>query len=96
MATELVVAPAEDTTEAEEVERPYHVFLWNDPVTPMAVVTYALMKVFSYPKERAERLMLTAHEEGKAVVWTGGRDQARHYCVQLGLFGLQATVGRAS
>lgn len=74
---------------------PYHVLLWNDPVTLMDIVVRALVKVFGYPAATAERLMLTAHRDGKAVVWTGEREQATRYCVELGLRGLQSTIARA-
>lgn len=75
---------------------PYHVFLWNDPITLMDVVVRALKKTFGYGPQKAELLMMAAHREGKAVVWTGERDRARHYCIELGSHGLQATVARAS
>lgn len=79
-----------------EIDLPYNVFLWNDPVTLMEVVVRVLKKVFGYDKEKAERLMLTAHNDGKVVVWTGERDRAVRYCLELGTHGLQSTVARAS
>jgi len=75
---------------------PYNVVLWNDPVTLMEVVVRALKKVFGYDSEKAELLMLTAHREGKAVVWTGERDRAVRHCLELGTYGLQSTVARAT
>lgn len=81
--------------ERRETDVPYVVFLWNDPVTLMDVVVRVLMKVFGYAKRKAESLMMTAHREGKVVVWTGDRERATSYCVQLGNHGLQATVGRS-
>lgn len=75
---------------------PYNVFLWNDPVTLMEVVVRVLKKVFGYDTEKAELLMLTAHNDGKVVVWTGERDRAVRHCLELGAFGLQSTVARAS
>ena len=91
-----------DVTERREddVERsladPYDVFLWNDPVTLMEVVVRVLKKVFGYDSDKAELLMLTAHHEGKVVVWTGERDRAVHYCLELGANGLQSTVARSA
>ncbi|MDA8317944.1 MAG: ATP-dependent Clp protease adaptor ClpS [Actinomycetota bacterium] len=75
---------------------PYNVVLWNDPVTLMEVVVRALKKVFGYSSEKAELLMLTAHREGKAVVWTGERERAVRHCLELGTYGLQSTVARAT
>ena len=75
---------------------PFEVLLWNDPVTLMDVVVRVLRKVFGYTADKAELLMLTAHREGKAVVWTGERDRAVRYCIELGSNGLQSTIRRGS
>lgn len=75
---------------------PYHVILWNDPVTPMQVVVLVLKRIFGFDGSKATELMLVAHEKGKVVVWTGSRDKAVHYSIQLGTAGLQSTVGRDS
>lgn len=86
-----------ETTEREmrAPDVPYAVFLWNDPVTLMDVVVRVLSKVFGYDAPTAEALMLRAHREGKAVVWSGERDRATRYCIRLGRYGLQATVAKA-
>jgi len=94
MTTELETRPAELTGEGTVLDRPWLVFLWNDPVTSMDEVTRVLMKIFGYGRDQAELLMITAHLEGKAVVWAGDRDTAEHYCDQLGRHGLQSTVGK--
>lgn len=91
-----VVDPDAIDAAAHADDVPYHVFLWNDPVTLMDVVVRVLRRIFGYGTEKAELLMITAHLEGKAIVWTGERDRARQYCLQLGRHGLQATVARAS
>ncbi len=78
------------------IDVPYNVFLWNDPATLMDVVVRVLKKVFGFGSEKAEALMLRAHNEGKAVVWTGERDRAVRYCLELGTNGLQSTVARAT
>ena len=91
-----------DVTErrAGDLERsiaaPYDVYLWNDPVTLMKVVVRVLKKVFGYGSDKAELLMLTAHQEGKVVVWTGERDRAVRYCIERGANGLQSTIARAA
>jgi ATP-dependent Clp protease adaptor protein ClpS len=96
VGTGLGTSTEERTGETTDLAPPYNVFLWNDPVTPMVVVTRALKRIFCYDHDRAELLMITAHLEGKVVVWTGERERAQRYCVELGLSGLQSTVGRAS
>jgi len=94
MATQLDVAPVVDSDTTTEKDVPYNVFLWNDPITPMNVVTRALKKIFGIGKEKAEQLMMTAHNNGKAVVWTGEREKAESYCIQLQTHGLMASVGK--
>lgn len=94
---ELVVATAPDLAEerSSAADVPYHVFLWNDPVTLMDVVVRVLTKVFGYDGPTAETLMLRAHRDGKAVVWSGNREEATRYCIRLGRYGLQSTVAKA-
>lgn len=74
---------------------PYDVLLWNDPVTLMDVVVRVLRKVFGYDADKAEQLMMTAHLEGKVAVWSGERERATRYCLELGANGLQSTVAKA-
>ena len=95
VATVVGVAPSTIVGQADRVDRPYAVLLWNDPVTLMVVVVRVLTKVFGYPAEEAERLMMTAHRQGKVAVWSGSRDEAVRHCVTLGANGLQATVAEA-
>lgn len=94
MTTQVDERPDITSGERTDLDRPYNVFLWDDPVTPMNVVTRVLQKVFGYGKDRAELLMITAHLEGKVVVWTGGLREAERYCIRLGANGLQSTVGK--
>ena len=84
----------QELDQRSETEPPYHVFLWNDPVTPMQVVTRALKQIFGFSAEKSQQLMLTAHVEGKAVVFTGAHDEAESYCVKLHAAGLMATIGK--
>ncbi|HQU26357.1 MAG TPA: ATP-dependent Clp protease adapter ClpS [Acidimicrobiales bacterium] len=77
-------------------ERPWNVVVWNDPVTPMAVVVVVFRRIFGYPEATCTHLMLTVHHEGRAVVWSGGRERAESYCVKLQVAGLQSTVEQAS
>ena len=58
----------------------------------MSYVTYVLMELFGYSKERANELMLKVHNEGKAVVSTGSREEMEHDVARLHEFGLWATV----
>ena len=89
----------ETTTVDEERTKttvPYDVIVWDDPVTLMIVVTRILMSVFGYGREKSHHLMMTVHNEGRATVWTGARQEAELYCVKLHAAGLLATVASAT
>ncbi|HEY1011616.1 MAG TPA: ATP-dependent Clp protease adaptor ClpS [Herpetosiphonaceae bacterium] len=52
----------------EELEKPYRVILQNDDITPTEVVVLILNSVFDIPPARAITIMLTAHNNGRALV----------------------------
>ena len=78
----------------DEAHRAWLVVVWDDPVNLMTYVTLVLRRVFGYPRERAEELMLRVHHEGRAVVAEEPREQAELHVAQLHGYGLQATIER--
>ena len=78
--------------ESREVDRPWVVIVWNDPVNLMTYVTYVFQKLFGYDREKAEKLMLQVHHEGKAAVSTGTREKAESDVSRLHAAGLWATM----
>ena len=90
---EAPVRTREPTREEErEPDRPWVVIVWNDPVNLMTYVTYVFQKLFGYPKEKAERLMLQVHHEGKATVSSGTREKAEYDVARLHAHGLWASM----
>ena len=85
----------EETDERSEVERPWIVIVWNDPVNLMSYVTWVFQKLFGYSKEKATALMLDVHHKGKAVVSNGSREKAELDCFRLHGYGLWATVTKS-
>ena len=89
-------APAEverpETGEDSSVERPWVAIVWNDPVNLMSYVTYVFQKVFSYPRPKAEKLMLDVHHKGRAVVAAGTREEMERDVQVLHGYGLWATL----
>jgi ATP-dependent Clp protease adaptor protein ClpS len=71
---------------------PWNVIVHDDPVTLMVYVTRALQRIFGYPREKAETLMLEVHRTGRSVVWTGAREQAEIYVLKLHASQLLATM----
>ncbi|CAB4773177.1 unannotated protein [freshwater metagenome] len=76
------------------VDRPWVTIVWDDPVNLMSYVTYVFMTVFEYSKERAEALMLQVHNEGRAVVSSGRREEMERDVQRLHEYGLWATLQR--
>jgi ATP-dependent Clp protease adaptor protein ClpS len=74
-----------------ELDRPWVTIVWNDPVNLMSYVTHVFMKVFGYPKPKAEKLMLDVHQRGKAVVSHGTRERMELDVTTLHGYGLWAT-----
>ncbi|MDF1741901.1 MAG: ATP-dependent Clp protease adapter ClpS [Verrucomicrobiales bacterium] len=83
-------------TETEtDLDTPWNVIVYDDPVNLMNFVTLVLKRVFGYPQEKAESLMMEVHKAGKSVVWTGEREKAELYVQQLQSFQLLAAMKRA-
>jgi ATP-dependent Clp protease adaptor protein ClpS len=94
--TEEIVGP--DTVEEllggtdERLDVPWIVLVWNDPVNTFNYVTFVFQKLFGYSREKATRLMLQVHHEGKAVVASGTREKCEIDVARLHAYGLWATM----
>ena len=82
--------PVDDTS--ADPDQPWVVLVWNDPINLMSYVTFVLQKLFGYPKETADRLMLQVHTEGRAVVANGPRETCELHVFRLHEHGLWATM----
>lgn len=93
-ASESGTAVLDDPTldEATVADRPWVVIVWNDPINLMSYVTMVLQKLFGYALEKATALMLDVHQKGKAVVFSGSREQAELHVFRLHEHGLWATL----
>lgn len=72
-------------------DTPWKVIVWNDPVNLMTYVSYVFRSHFGYSRARAEELMLQVHNNGKAIVFTGSREDAEKHTQAMHAWGLQAT-----
>jgi ATP-dependent Clp protease adaptor protein ClpS len=92
------VAPVEvERPESESVvapDRPWITLVWNDPVNLMSYVTYVFMTYFGYSRDKAERLMLEVHQDGRSIVASGSRDAMERDVTAMHSYGLWATVSR--
>lgn len=69
--------------------------VWNDPINLMNYVSYVFMTYFKYSKEKAETLMLQVHNDGKAVVSSGSREEMEKDVNAMHSFGLWATLQKS-
>ncbi len=84
-----------ETQTDAELSAGWNVIVYDDPVNLMAYVTLILQRVFGYPHEKAEDLMLEVHNTGLSIVWNGEREKAELYVQQLQSYQLLARLKRA-
>lgn len=98
--TRLSTAPAEvqrpDVGEVTDLDRPWKVLVWDDPINLMTYVTFVFQKLFGYSQEKAHALMLDVHQKGKAVVAHGTKEKAEIDVFRLHEHGLWATMEQDS
>jgi ATP-dependent Clp protease adaptor protein ClpS len=94
------VAPVEvdrpDQDEHVDLDRPWIVIVWNDPINLMSYVTFVFQKLFGYSLEKATALMLDVHQKGRAIVSSGTREHSELDVFRLHEHGLWATMQQES
>ena len=84
------------TTDEQTVEEfGWNVVVWNDPVNLMDYVVYVFRKLFGYSEEKATKLMLEVHNDGRSVVNNAPREKAEMDVYALQRHGLWATLEKA-
>ncbi len=73
-------------------DQPWIVIVWNDPINLMSYVSFVFQKLFGYNKEKADKLMLEVHHQGRAIVSSGNRERAEFDVFRLHSHGLWATM----
>ena len=92
----MTTAPVEVEQHEDETSHVpvWDVVVWDDPVNLMSYVVWVFRSLFGYPVAEATRLMLQVHNEGRAVVDSGPREQAEMSAFRLHHHGLWATLER--
>lgn len=94
--TETITLPEVEEQEVvfEDVESdvPWVVVVWDDPVNTMNYVVHVFQRLFGFSREKATKLMLEVHNEGKAAVAHGTKEKAEHDVNRLHAYGLWATM----
>ena len=82
-----------DTADANTSDdRPWVTIVWDDPVNLMSYVTHVFTSYFGYAEAKATELMLQVHNNGKAVVSGGSREQMETDVDAMHGYGLWATL----
>ena len=81
-----------DTDESTDIDDVWKVVVWNDPVNLISYVAWVLRTLFGHSSEKAMTLTMQVHNEGRAIVNDGPREQAEMDCYRLHQHGLWATM----
>ena len=85
-----------DVEDVTVTDKPWIVVVWNDPVNLMSYVVFVFQKLFGFSREKATRLMLEVHQDGRAVVSDGAREKCEGDVARLHAHGLWATMEHPS
>ncbi len=77
------------------MNRQWVTVVWNDPVNLMSYVVFVFRSYFGLSKRRAETLMLQVHNEGRAVVAIGPREEMERHVEAMHDYGLWASIQEA-
>lgn len=82
MTSTTVDADIDADTTADE-DQPWITLVLNDPVTSFNYVIAILQKLFGFDRVRAEAITWQVHNEGRAAVFSGTRDEAEAHCLRV-------------
>ena len=85
-----------DVESVVDLDKPWLVIVWNDPINLMSYVTFVLQKLFGYSRAKAEKMMLDVHHKGRAMVSSGTQEKAELDVSRLHEHGLWATMEQDS
>jgi ATP-dependent Clp protease adaptor protein ClpS len=80
--------------EKSAFDTPWNTVVWNDPVNLMNYVSYVFRSYFGFSREEADRRMLQVHNNGRAIVATGPREEMERHAEAMHDYGLLATIAR--
>ena len=86
----------ERVNEQPLAQEPWVCIVWNDPVNTMQYVTYVFQTHFGFTKEKATRLMLEVHNDGRSAVAMGTKDEMERDVTAMQAYGLWATLEPAA
>jgi ATP-dependent Clp protease adaptor protein ClpS len=81
-----------DLGDLPATDGPWQTVVWNDPVNLMSYVTFVFQQYFGFSREKAEKLMLQVHHDGRCIVSSGGREEMERDVRAMHEYGLWATL----
>ena len=84
------------TLEESQVDHPWQCIVWDDPVNLMSYVTYVFMTYFHFDRDKAMQIMLQVHNDGKASVNSGTREEMERDVTAMHSYSLWATMERSN
>lgn len=84
-----------EQAQVQQVDQPYVLIVWNDPVNLMSYVSYVFRSYFGYSEAKADELMMQVHQQGRSVVTAGTREKIEADVAAMHGFGLWATLSKA-
>ena len=90
----LEVLPSIDVDALLKTLRPHKVILYNDDVHSMDEVVFQLQKATGCSLEKAYSVMEEAHSRGRAVAYTGAKEDCEKVCGVLRQIRLQVELDR--
>lgn len=90
-----LTAETTDTSTRTVLDSPWVTLVWNDPVNLMSYVAWVFRSYFGFSRAEAELRMLQVHNDGRAAVATGSREEMERHVEAMHDFGLWATLTRA-
>ena len=81
-----------DLDDLTATDGPWQTVVWNDPVNLMSYVTFVFQQYFGFAREKAEKLMLQVHHDGRCIVSSGGREEMERDVQAMHEYGLWATM----
>ena len=81
-----------ETRDETVLDLPWVTLVWNDPVNLMTYVSWVFRSYFGFSVAEADKRMLLVHNEGRAVVASGSREEMEKHVEAMHDFGLWATL----
>jgi ATP-dependent Clp protease adaptor protein ClpS len=81
-----------EVVDVTDLSRPWKVLVWDDPINLQSYVAFVFRSLFGFSEEKAHRLMMEVHNDGRAVVASGPKEKAEMDVFRLHEHGLWATM----